>query len=42
MSTAVIKALVFTAIKVVITKGLIHNLDTAPVSILVKVDPKVA
>ena len=36
-SMAVIKALVFTAIKAVITKGLvIHKLDTAPVSVIVK------
>lgn len=36
-SMAVIKALVFTAIKAVITKGpVIHKLDTAPVSVIVK------
>jgi hypothetical protein len=43
-SIAVIKALVvFTAIKAVIIKGLvIHKLDTAPVSVIVKVNPKIA
>ena len=42
-SMVVTKALVFTAIKVVITKGLvIHKLDTAPVSVIAMVNPTVA